>query len=76
MTRKEKVIKYLKGAGYPYTCQELTKLIIKDEKLTGNRARYLSGSISSILLKMYVSKEVIRIPSIGANGGYGYSINN
>lgn len=74
MTRKERIVKILKGAGYPYTCQEITNLIIKDEKLTGNKARYLSGSISSILLKMYISKEVLRIQYHGPKGGHGYKL--
>lgn len=56
MTRKDRIIKYLKKSNL--TCQELTKKIIKAEGLTDannvpfdQRAKYLSGSISSILAK-------------------------
>lgn len=74
MTRKQKIIKLLEEAKDPITCQEITNKIIKEEQLKDNKALYLSGSISSILLKLYKEGIVVRHEATGPLGGWGYTL--
>lgn len=59
------------------TCGEVCKRIIEDEKLEGNTARYLSGSISSILRKL-VAEGVLEYAEDlkGPKGGHVYQLKN
>lgn len=74
MTRKNKILTYLKQ-GVKMSCQEICEKIIKEDKLTGNVAHYLSGSVSSILRKM-VKEEVLKYAEgKGPRGGHLYQLN-
>lgn len=56
------------------TCQQICNEIIKDENLTGNNAKYLSGSVSSILKKMINKGELQYFNLKTARGGSIYQI--
>lgn len=57
MTRREKIIEYFNSRkGILLSCNDITKHIAEEEKLTGNKRHYLSGSISSILNKLVKDK--------------------
>lgn len=75
MTRKERILLLLKKPGRKMTCQEITKYFIKKDKLEGNVAIYLSGSISSILRKM-VDDQLLMYDehAKGPRGGHVYKI--
>lgn len=73
-SRREIVLQLLSKPGTKMTCQELTKRIIKKQKLTGSVAHYLSGSISSILLKLVKDKVVKRAKEKGPLGGSVYQM--
>lgn len=72
MTRKEYLLKVFKTTNLTYTCTALCKMIIRRENIEDTRARYLSGSISSILRKLYLNGLIDRVESYGPKGGYGY----
>lgn len=75
VTRKERILKMLKRPGTKLTCQAICKKIIKADKLEGNIALYLSGSISSILAKL-VKEKVLRYSELeGPRGGHIYEFN-
>lgn len=74
MTRKEIILSIIKP-GIQISCGDLCKIIINTQNLTGNKARYLSGSISSILNKMVKDKILMYSPIKGPKGGYTYELN-
>lgn len=74
-SRKERILLMLNNPTVNMTCGEICKRIVEEEKLTGNIARYLSGSISSILSQL-VHKGVLEYNqnSKGPKGGHVYQI--
>ncbi|HEV3223910.1 MAG TPA: hypothetical protein VGZ90_13570 [Puia sp.] len=75
-SRRETILTILKNSNTELTCQEICKKIIKAEKLTGNVAHYLSGSISSKLAKL-VKQGILRYADEeGIRGGHVYQLNN
>lgn len=76
MSRRDQILKLLEKKGAMLTCQQITSKIIKKEKLTGNRATYLSGSISSLLRKM-VKEDILKYANeeAGPRGGHVYQLN-
>lgn len=74
MTRREKILNMFSHPMAKFSCQQITNNIITEEKLTGNSAKYLSGSISSILRKM-VLKNVLEYCDFTTNrGGHFYQL--
>lgn len=72
MTRKETILEMFTDETTELSCNQIVKIIIAKENLVGNKAKYLSGSISSILNKLvkqyilgYSSNKTFR-------GGYKY----
>lgn len=75
MTRKDRILKYLKNPRLSLSCQEICSKIIYDESLEGNKARYLSGGVSSILAKL-VKEGVLKYSTLlGPRGGHMYQLN-
>lgn len=72
MTRREKILDLLKLPHSHMTCGEICSFIVTDEGLSGNVAKYLSGSISSILRKMVDKGELHYSQIKGPRGGYRY----
>jgi hypothetical protein len=74
MTYSEEILEILKSEGRA-TCQRITHQIILSRNLTDNKARYLSGSISSKLRKM-VNDGILEYNPIwiGPKGGHVYQI--
>lgn len=75
-SRREYILQLLNHNNkFTFTCQDICKLIIFKENLIGNKAKYLSGSVSSILNKM-VKDNVLKYSSIktGPRGGYVYEL--
>lgn len=60
--------------GVAYSCQEITKVFIESEQLTGNKAHYLSGSISSILAKLVEEGTLEYAPGRTKKGGHLYQL--
>jgi hypothetical protein len=75
MTRKQKILHYLQFSYIIMSCQDITDKIIKEEKLTGNVAKYLSGSISSILAKLVKDGVLKYAEGKGPRGGHLYQKN-
>lgn len=76
-TYKDQVL-FLLSEFEEMTCQQITKAIIEDRQLKDNRARYLSGSISSILKKLRDKGTLIILTEkVGPRGGmiYKYALN-
>ncbi len=74
-TRIDFTLSLIKKKG-ALSCTQITKAIIKKEKLNGNVALYLSGSMSSKLANL-VKKGVLRYAEgKGEKGGHLYEINN
>lgn len=71
-TRKQLILQMLKDPTTKLTCTEMTKRIIARQKLTGNNAYYLSGSISSILNKLVKEGVLQYADEKGIRGGYKY----
>jgi len=80
MTRKQQILKMLeaskllRGNDHAMSCQELCKGIIFAENLIGNKAHYLSGSISSILAKMVKDGELEYGDRKSIGGGHLYRL--
>ena len=74
MTRREIIIKILTSSKLAWSCQELCKFMIAVEGLKGNKARYLSGSVSSILKKL-VDKKILEYSDVKTKrAGHKYKI--
>lgn len=73
LTRREVILKMLKNSA-SLSCQEITNEIIKKEKLTDNKAYYLSGSISSLLRRMVLRGEIRYSKSKTKRGGHEYEL--
>lgn len=73
-TRKEQILNALGWSVKPLTCADITKQIIKAEGLTGNRAFYLSGCISSILRKLVHDGILQYGVATGPKGGHTYKL--
>lgn len=73
ITRKKMILKMFKEDNdTKLTCQEITKRIIKEQKLTDNVAHYLSGSITTILAKL-VKDNILKYANEKTNrGGHIY----
>ncbi len=52
MTRENRILHLLKHPMAKLSCQQICDVIAIEEGLAGNKAKYLSGSISSKLKKM------------------------
>lgn len=74
-TRIQYALKLL-AKGKPLSCQQISKAIIKKEKLTGNTALYLSGSMSSKLANLVKKGTLIYADGEAEKGGHLYRINN
>lgn len=72
MTRKQKILKLLSRPHSHMTCGEICSFLIKDDNLSGNIAKYLSGSISSTLRKMVDKGELEYSQFTGPRGGHRY----
>lgn len=82
MTYKQKIIvllessKIIRGGDHAMSCQEICKAIIFANNLKGNKARYLSGGVSSILAKMVKDGELEYDERKAIRGGHLYRIPN
>lgn len=76
MTRKEMILRYLKNPHAVLSCQDICKKIIKRQKLAGNVAKYLSGSISSVLAKLVKEGILKYAKGSGPRGGHLYQKNS
>lgn len=77
MTRREFILKIMSDSPFStFTCGELCDRIIMAEQINrnSNQARYLSGSISSLLVKMCNDKQIKIVSHAGPRGGKCYSI--
>ena len=73
MTRKERIVNvFFKSKRSKWTCQQVTNAIIALEELTGNKAKYLSGGISSILAKLVKQGILKYAEGQGPKGGHIY----
>ena len=73
LSRRETILYFLRKRGTALTCQQITNKIIKREKLDGNVARYLSGSISSKLAKLVKDGLIyVEDSATGLRGGKVY----
>lgn len=72
LTRKQLILQLLKKHDTKLSCQQICKSIIASQKLTGNVAHYLSGSISSILNKLVKDGELQYAEGTAVRGGYLY----
>jgi hypothetical protein len=73
-TRKQQILSMLDEPGRQLTCVQICKRIVEDERLSGNVALYLSGSISSILRSLVLSGELECISTArGPRGGNVYA---
>ena len=75
MTRREKILGYLNDPKITLSCAAICDTIIREEKLTGNVAKYLNSSISSILAKMIRDKTLKYAGWTTPRGGHVYQIN-
>jgi hypothetical protein len=57
------------------SCQEITDRIIKDDKLDGSVAHYLSGSVTTILAKLVKEGKLKYAEGTGPRGGHLYQLN-
>jgi len=58
------------------SCQQISKAIIKKEKLTGNKALYLSGSMSSKLANLVKKGTLCYADDKSEKGGHLYRLND
>lgn len=72
MTRKEKCIELISKSKLPISCANICFEIILSEQLCGNTAKYLSGSISSILAKLVKEGRIGISIHKGPRGGMRY----
>lgn len=72
LSRKERILKMLSNPKTKLTCQQITNRFIKQDDLTGNVAKYLSGSISSILAKLVKTGELKYADKKTDRGGHIY----
>ncbi len=73
-TRSAFALSLIKKKG-ALSCQDISKAVIKREKLTGNKALYVRASISTKLANL-VRKGVLRYaPGKSEKGGHLYEIN-
>lgn len=75
MTWKQRVLHLLYSTNNEMSCQEITKTFINADKISGNKARYLSGSISSLLNKLVKNNKVLYSENKTSRGGYLYKFN-
>ena len=74
-TRSSFALSLIKKKG-SLSCQDISKAVIKKEKLTGNKALYLPASVSSKLANL-VKKGVLRYAEgKSEKGGHLYELNN
>lgn len=72
MTRAQYILWWL-GKYHKGTCQQITAGVIRRFRLTGNKAKYASGSVSSLLVK-FVKNGLVTIAETekGPKGGNVY----
>lgn len=74
MTRKERILRYLKNPETVLSCQEISVKIIKAEKLTGSVKHYISGPVSTVLAKMVKDKILQYADGTTERGGHLYQL--
>lgn len=73
-SRRERIIQMFTSDAVRHTCQNITKCIIIEEELTGSKAKYLSGSISSILAKLVKDEVLMYADEQTDRGGHIYQL--
>lgn len=74
MTYKQQIMFYINASNVALSCAEICKKIIDANKTEGNKAHYLSGSISSILKKLITSGDIEYAKEKSVRGGSKYQI--
>lgn len=76
-TRKQQILFLLDKPQTKMTCSEICEEIVRFEKIPSDSsvARYLSGSISSILAKLVKEKTLKYAKEKGPKGGHVYQLN-
>lgn len=74
MTYKQQIIDLISLSDSPLSCSELTKTIISTREIVGNKARYLSGCIATVLKTLF-NKGVLEYgEQKGSKGGHTYKL--
>lgn len=76
ISRKQIILKMFKTSNTRLTCSEITKVIIKKQKLTGSVAHYLSGSVTTILSKLVKDGDLRYSDKSTPRGGHIYQLNH
>jgi len=74
MTRKERILAMFSHPMAKFSCQQIINSIIDEDKLTGNVAKYLSGTISSILRKLVLADVLEYCDFTTSKGGHIYQL--
>jgi len=75
LSRREKILViFATHWGTKFSCQQITKKLIRSEKLTGSVAHYLSGSVTTILAKLVKDKFLKYAKEKTPRGGHLYQI--
>lgn len=74
-TRADFALSLIKKKG-TLSCIQISKAIIKKEKLTGNKALYLSGSMSSKLANLVKKGVLVYAEGKSEKGGHLYKLND
>lgn len=77
MTRKERILKMFLKDGVKLSCTEVSKKIMKSEKIDpkSSVAHYLSGSVTTILARLVKDGKLRYADAVTTRGGHIYTKN-